>query len=365
MEILYSQDELADYFARADAQTAAAGILLDKFLDDAIEVDVDAVCDGKRVVVGGVMEHIEQAGVHSGDSACSLPPHSLDAKTVAALRAQTDTLARALGVVGLINIQFAICNKEKEIYVLEVNPRASRTAPFVSKATGLPIAKIAARAMAGVSLDEQGVDAPPTPPYFSVKEAVFPFEKFPGADVLLGPEMKSTGEVMGIGATFAAAFCRAQSAIYKLPDGGGALFSVRNEDKPKAAAAARRLTEAGFKIYATAGTAAYLNAHGVCAQAVKKVTQGRPNVVDLIFNAEAQIQIVVNTVERSAKSVRDSFSIRQSALQRKVVYSTTVAGGDAASRGIADLILRSAKPPIASLQEHHRACARLAKKKTR
>ena len=350
MEILYRREELADYFARADAQTVAGGVLLDKFLDDAIEVDVDAACDGKRVIVGGVMEHIEQAGVHSGDSACSLPPHTLSPKMIAALQKQTATLARALGVVGLINIQFAICGGE--IYVLEVNPRASRTAPFVSKATGLDLAKVAARAMAGISFAKQKVKAPPRPPYFSVKEAVFPFEKFPGADVLLGPEMKSTGEVMGIGATFAAAFCRAQSAIYRLPSGGGALFSVRDQDKPQAADIARRLAKVGFKIYATAGTAAYFRRRKIAAEAVNKVAQGRPHVVDLILSDQAQI--VVNTVERSAKSVRDSFSIRQSALQRKVVYSTTVAGGDAASRGIADLIKRGDARPMPSLQERHR-----------
>ncbi len=353
MEILYDANELSDYFSRADSETLRGGILLDKFLDDAIEVDVDAVGDSfGNSLIGGVMEHIEMAGVHSGDSACSLPPHSLSDEVINALGEQTRLLARTLGVVGLINVQFAIQNGD--IYVLEVNPRASRTAPFVSKATAVPIAKLAARAMVNLPLEDSSRIASPS--YFSVKEAVFPFDKFPGVDVILGPEMRSTGEAMGIGDTFAMAFCRAQMAISNLPAEGCALFSVRDADKPRAVVVAKRLADCGFSIAATGGTAQFFNDSGVQARRINKVAEGRPHVVDLILSDKACI--VVNTVDSGLQSVRDSFSIRRSAVQKKVVYFTTIAGADAASLGILHLIRGGRSDAMQSLQRRHQSEAK-------
>ncbi len=325
MEIVYAENDLRDYMRAAVQVSNDAPVLLDGFLNNAVEVDVDAVSDGTDVWIGGIMEHIEQAGVHSGDSACSLPPYTLSTAVQDELRAQTRTLALGLRVVGLMNIQFAI--QDQCIYVLEVNPRASRTVPFVSKATGLPLAKIAARCMIGISLKEQGVIAEPRPTYFSVKEAVFPFNKFTGADPLLGPEMKSTGEVMGIGKSFGAAFAKAQCAAgVVLPRGGRAFISVRNADKTGAIDVARALSDADFEILATHGTAAVLAAAGIPCRRVNKVAEGRPHIVDMIKNEE--VSFIVNTTE-GKQAIADSAEIRQAALQHKVAYTTTLAGARA------------------------------------
>ena len=340
MQIVHTQADLEKYLREVitdtDGMTGVAvtkdsPILLDRFLNDAIEVDVDAVSDGERVVIGGIMEHIEQAGVHSGDSACSLPPFSLAPALQDELRRQTVAMARALGVVGLMNVQFAI--QGDVVYVLEVNPRASRTVPYVAKATGRQLAKIAARCMVGQSLPAQGVTGEIIPPHFAVKEAVFPFIKFPGVDPILGPEMKSTGEVMGVGATFAEAFVKSQLAAgVKLPAGGKVFISVRNADKPPVVEIARSLAAMGFTLVATRGTCAALEAAGLKATAVNKVTEGRPHIVDMIKNRE--ISLIINTVEEQSRAVQDSWSIRNAALQGRVTYYTTVAGARAACLGM-------------------------------
>ena len=331
MEIVYQAADLERYMREAVKVSNDSPVLLDRFLNDATEVDVDAVCDGKRVIIGGVMEHVEQAGVHSGDSACSLPPYSLTHEMQEELRRQTVALARALEVVGLINVQFAI--QDGVVYVLEVNPRASRTVPFVSKATGVPLAKIAARCMAGKSLDEQGVAGEIVPPYYSVKEAVFPFIKFPGADTILGPEMKSTGEVMGVGLTFAEAFVKSQIASGDdLPATGKVFVSVRDEDKPRTVDIARKLAQLGFTIVATRGTAEVIAAAGLPVTPVNKVQEGRPHIVDMIKNGE--ISLIVNTVEEKRVAVRDSYVIRRAALQERVPIFTTLDGARAACTGI-------------------------------
>jgi len=294
-------------------------------------VDVDALSDGEEVIIGGVMEHIEQAGVHSGDSACSLPPYSLSGEVQDELRRQTKLMAKALNVCGLMNVQFAI--KDDEVYVLEVNPRASRTVPFVSKATGLQLAKIAARCMAGQTLASQGVTKEVIPPYYSVKEAVFPFNKFPGVDTILGPEMKSTGEVMGVGVTFEEAFIKSQmAASVKLPASGKVFISVKDSDKGKAIEIARSLTESGFSIVATRGTAAAIDAAGIPVVAVNKVTEGRPHIVDMIKNDE--ICLIINTVEEKRQAITDSGSIRTSGLQARVTAYTTIWGAEAAAAGL-------------------------------
>ncbi|HEX9674213.1 MAG TPA: carbamoyl-phosphate synthase large subunit, partial [Burkholderiales bacterium] len=312
MEIVYQQSDLERYMREAVKVSNDSPVLLDHFLNDATEVDVDAVCDGDEVIIGGVMEHIEQAGVHSGDSACSLPPYSLTPEMQVELKRQTVAMAHALKVVGLINVQFAI--QDGVVYVLEVNPRASRTVPFVSKATGVPLAKIAARCMAGKSLADQGVVGEIVPPYYSVKEAVFPFIKFPGADTILGPEMKSTGEVMGVGLTFAEAFVKSQLASGDdLPVTGKVFVSVRDEDKPRTIEIARKLLSLGFTLVATRGTAAALAAAGLGVMPVNKVQEGRPHIVDMIKNGE--ISLIVNTVEEKRVAVRDSYVIRRAALQ--------------------------------------------------
>jgi carbamoyl-phosphate synthase large subunit len=341
MEIVHEQADLERYMREAVKVSNAAPVLLDRFLSDAIEVDVDCVADGESVFVGGVMEHVEQAGVHSGDSACCLPPHSLSAAVETELRRQTVLLAKALKVVGLMNVQFAIQRgaagtDDATVYVLEVNPRASRTVPFVSKATGLPLAKIGARCMAGRTLAAQGVGREIRPPYFSVKEAVFPFSKFPGVDTILGPEMKSTGEVMGVGATFGEAFVKAQLAAgMRLPSGGRAFISVRDNDKPGALAVARELTALGFSILATRGTAAFISAQGIAVTTVNKVTEGRPHVVDMIKNGD--VKLIINTVEATRNAITDSRSIRTTALAQRVTYFTTLAGAKAACAGMAHL----------------------------
>jgi carbamoyl-phosphate synthase large subunit len=331
MEIVYQQSDLERYMREAVKVSNDSPVLLDHFLNDATEVDVDAVCDGNEVIIGGVMEHIEQAGVHSGDSACSLPPYSLTLEMQAELKRQTVAMARALKVVGLINVQFAI--QDGVVFVLEVNPRASRTVPFVSKATGVPLAKIAARCMAGRSLADQGVAGEIVPPYYSVKEAVFPFIKFPGADTILGPEMKSTGEVMGVGLTFAEAFVKSQLAAGDdLPATGKVFVSVRDEDKPRTIEIGRKLLSLGFTLVATRGTAAALAAAGLGVTPVNKVQEGRPHVVDMIKNGE--ISLIVNTVEEKRVAVRDSYVIRRAALQERVPIFTTLDGARAACTGI-------------------------------
>jgi carbamoyl-phosphate synthase large subunit len=331
MEIVHEQRDLERYMREAVKVSNDSPVLLDRFLNDAIEVDVDAICDGEDVLIGGIMEHIEQAGVHSGDSACSLPPFSLSPALQDELRRQTVSMARALHVVGLMNVQFAIQNNV--VFVLEVNPRASRTVPYVSKATGLPLAKLAARCMVGQTLKNQDVGDEVIPPYFSVKEAVFPFIKFPGVDTILGPEMKSTGEVMGVGSTFAEAFVKSQLAAgIKLPTAGKVFISVRNSDKPKVVEIARTLSSLGFTLLATRGTATALAEAGLQVAAVNKVAEGRPHVVDMIKNGE--IAMIVNTVEDRRSAIQDSYSIRRSALQGRVTYFTTIAGARAACTGM-------------------------------
>ena len=338
MEIIHAQPDLERYMRDAEALAKTyperMPILLDRFLNDAIEVDVDAVSDGKQVIIGGIMEHIEQAGVHSGDSACSLPPYSLSAKLQDELRRQTVAMAKSLNVVGLMNVQFAI--QGETVYVLEVNPRASRTVPFVSKASGVPLAKIAARCMAGQSLAAQGITKEVVPPYYSVKEAVFPFIKFPGVDTILGPEMKSTGEVMGVGETFAEAFVKSQlAASVKLPKSGKVFISVREEDKTGAAEVARTLKQLGFTILATRGTGSVITATGVEVTVVNKVAEGRPHIVDMIKNGE--VSLIINTVDSKPTVMKDSYSIRHAALQGRVTYYTTLAGARAACLGMQHL----------------------------
>jgi carbamoyl-phosphate synthase large subunit len=335
MEIVHEEKDLERYMREAVKVSNDSPVLLDRFLNDATEIDVDALSDGKQVIIGGIMEHIEQAGVHSGDSACSLPPHTLPQSIQDELRRQTEQMARGLNVVGLMNVQFAIQGQGKEavVYVLEVNPRASRTVPFVSKATGLPLAKIAARCMAGRSLADQGVTREIIPPYYSVKEAVFPFIKFPGVDTILGPEMKSTGEVMGVGRTFGEAFVKSQIASgTKLPKSGKAFISVKPADRPKSVVVARQLHELGFTLLATRGTASAITEAGIPVAVVNKVNEGRPHIVDMIKNNE--VVFIVNTVEEKRSAIVDSRSIRTSALAQKVTLFTTVEGGMAACQGM-------------------------------
>ncbi|WP_111658106.1 carbamoyl-phosphate synthase large subunit [Isoalcanivorax indicus] len=320
MEIVFNEDELRSYMKNAVSVSNESPVLLDRFLDDAVEVDVDAVCDGTQVVIGGIMQHIEQAGVHSGDSACSLPPYSLQSDVLDVMREQTAAMALELGVVGLMNVQFAV--KGDDVYVLEVNPRASRTVPYVSKCIGVSLAKVAARCMAGTSLAAQHFTKEIVPQHFNVKEAVFPFAKFPKVDPILGPEMKSTGEVMGVGATFAEAYGKASLAAgERLPRSGTAFISVREVDKEAAVKVARELQSLGFKLVATRGTAARLAEEGISVTPVNKVLEGRPHVVDMIKNDE--ISMIINTTE-GKQAVRDSFTIRRSALQHKVYYTTTI-----------------------------------------
>ncbi len=340
MEIVHEQRDLERYMREAVKVSNDSPVLLDRFLNDAIECDVDAVRDASgRVFIGGVMEHIEQAGVHSGDSACSLPPYYLSKATVDELKRQTAAMAQGLSVVGLMNVQFAIQEVEENgqkkdvIFVLEVNPRASRTVPFVSKATGIQLAKVAARCMAGQTLDAQGIGAEVTPPYFSVKEAVFPFVKFPGVDTILGPEMKSTGEVMGVGKTFGEAFVKSQlGAGTKLPRSGRVFLTVKNGDKPRAVEVARELVAQGFELVATRGTAAAISAAGIPVQTVNKVAEGRPHIVDMIKNGD--IALVINTVEERRNAITDSRAIRTSALLARVTTFTTIAGAEAAVEGM-------------------------------
>ena len=331
MEIVREEADLRRYMTEAVKVSNKSPVLLDRFLNDAIEVDVDALSDGEQVVIGGIMQHIEQAGVHSGDSACSLPPYSLSNELQDELRRQTVAMAKALKVVGLMNVQFAI--QGDTVYVLEVNPRASRTVPFVSKAIGAPLAKIAARAMAGISLKSQAFEKEIIPPYFSVKEAVFPFRKFPGVDTILGPEMKSTGEVMGVGDNFGEAFVKSQLASSsELPKPGGRAFvSVRSGDRDAIVEVAQALRDLGFNLVATRGTAQAIESAGIPVAIVNKVKEGRPHIVDMIKNGD--IDFIVNVVE-DKKAVKDSYAIRAEALARRVVYFTTLAGARAACMGM-------------------------------
>ncbi|MES2402669.1 MAG: carbamoyl-phosphate synthase large subunit [Pseudomonadota bacterium] len=351
MEIVHEQRDLERYMREAVKVSHDSPVLLDRFLNDAIECDVDCIRDAAGATfIGGVMEHIEQAGVHSGDSACSLPPYSLSAATVTEIKRQTAAMAAALNVVGLMNVQFAIQNIDGKdvIYVLEVNPRASRTVPFVSKATGIQLAKVAARCMVGQTLASQGIKNEVTPPYFSVKEAVFPFVKFPGVDTILGPEMKSTGEVMGVGKTFGEAFVKSQlGAGTKLPTSGRVFLTVKNNDKPRAVEVARALVAMKFDLVATKGTATAIQTAGIACTVVNKVTEGRPHVVDMIKNNE--IALVINTVEERRNAIADSRQIRTSALLARVTTFTTIAGAEAAVEGMKHLDNLS----VISVQEMH------------
>ena len=356
MEIVHEQRDLERYMREAVKVSNDSPVLLDRFLNDAIEVDVDCLSDGKRVFIGGVMEHIEQAGVHSGDSACSLPPYSLSAEMVSELKRQTEVMSRALNVIGLMNVQFAI--QGATVFVLEVNPRASRTVPFVSKATGLPLAKIAARAMLGISLDDQGLGAEVTPGYFSVKEAVFPFVKFPGVDTILGPEMKSTGEVMGVGRSFAEAFVKSQlGAGIRLPEAvasaaglaPAAFISIKNSDKSGVGDLARKLNTLGFRLIATRGTAAAIASLGIAVTVVNKVAEGRPHVVDLIKNGG--VAFIINTVEEKRSAMADSRSIRTTGLSQRITTYTTFAGARAAVDGM--LAMTQARLQVYDLQSLH------------
>ncbi|MEZ0470149.1 carbamoyl-phosphate synthase large subunit [Luteimonas salinilitoris] len=351
MEVVHADVDLERYMREAVKVSNDSPVLLDRFLDNAVEVDIDVIADADgQVLIGGVMEHIEEAGVHSGDSSCSLPPYSLSAATQARLREQVVALARGLNVVGLMNTQFAVQTNggEDRIFLLEVNPRASRTVPFVSKATGLPLAKIAARCMAGRSLAEQGVTEEIVPDYYAVKEAIFPFAKFQGVDPILGPEMRSTGEVMGVGRSFGAAFARAQEAagIRTPPTTGKVFVSVRDPDKPRVLPVARDLIDRGYTLVATRGTAQWLDEHGIACERINKVIEGRPHIVDLIKNGE--IAYIVNTTE-GKQAIADSFSIRREALQQRVTYSTTIAG----ARALLHSLEYRGSGPVWSLQELH------------
>jgi carbamoyl-phosphate synthase large subunit len=356
MEIVHGEKDLERYMREAVRVSDKSPVLLDRFLDDAIEVDVDCISDGEAVMIGGIMEHIEQAGVHSGDSACSLPPYTLSARLQDELRRQSALMAKALKVVGLMNVQFAIQGEGDDaiVYVLEVNPRASRTVPYVSKATGQQLAKIAARCMAGQKLADQkalGGRAPVEviPPYFSVKEAVFPFNKFPGVDPILGPEMRSTGEVMGVGKTFGEAMLKSQLAAgSRLPTKGTVCISVKNSEKPRAVQVARELHALGYQIVATKGTGAAIAEAGVPVKVVNKVKDGRPHIADMIKAGE--IQLVFTTVDETRTAIADSRYIRTAALANRITYYTTMAGCEAAVEALKhqdDLV-------VYSLQELHK-----------
>ena len=349
MEIVYDTEDLEVFMDKAVEASAEHPVLIDKFLEDAIEIDVDAVADGTRCVVAGIMEHIEEAGVHSGDSACSIPPLSLSDKQITELRDQTYALAAELGVVGLLNIQYAI--RGDEIYVLEVNPRASRTVPFVSKATGIPWAKVAARVMGGKTLAELGITKEVEITHTAVKEAVFPFNRFPGVDTILGPEMQSTGEVMGIDRDFGRAYAKSQIAAgQELPREGTVFVSVKDRDKRVIIMIARGLMDLGFQIVATYGTGKVLERNGVPARHVFKVGEGRPTVVDLIKNGE--IQLVINTPS-GKRPKADEVAIRTAALQHNIPIVTTIAGASATVEGIAALIKGAID--VRPLQEYHQS----------
>jgi carbamoyl-phosphate synthase large subunit len=351
MEIVYDEASLRDYFGRAVQVSEDRPVLIDRFLEDAYEADVDAVSDGTRVVIGAVMQHIEDAGIHSGDSACVLPPYILTEQDQATMREQTVALARRLGVVGLINVQYAM--RDGKVYVLEVNPRASRTIPFVSKAVGVPLASVAARVMLGETLEEIGYTEEIVPPYVSVKEAVFPFNKFREFDPVLGPEMRSTGEVMGIADSFGAAFLKSQlAADNTLPSEGAIFVTVNDRDKAAATPIVRRFYEMGFRLYATEGTARFLQSRGVPCDRVFKLHEGRPHGIDLIVNGD--IQLLINTPMGKDAQV-DDYRLRQAAIARRMAYTTTLSAANAACDAI--LSMRSRPGQVRALQEWHAALA--------
>jgi carbamoyl-phosphate synthase large subunit len=346
MEIVDSEAQLDDYIKTAVTVSGDSPVLVDQYLRDAIECDVDALCDGEEVRIAGVMQHIEEAGVHSGDSACTLPPYSLPAEIVAEMERQAEALARALGVRGLMNVQFAV--KDGEVYLIEVNPRASRTVPFVAKAIGQPVAKIAARVMAGAKLAEFEPFRRDLP-YMAVKEAVFPFSRFPGADPILTPEMKSTGEVMGIDTNFEAAFLKSQiGAGMMLPREGTVFVSVKNSDKAGIVPAVKNLIDQGFSVIATGGTQSYLAEQGLPVERVNKVAEGQPHIVDKIIDGE--VALIFNTTE-GWQSLLDSKSIRATALEKKVPYYTTAAASRAASAAIA--AITPSQLEVRSLQDDY------------
>ncbi|MBK6841758.1 MAG: carbamoyl-phosphate synthase large subunit [Gemmatimonadetes bacterium] len=347
MQIVYDEASMRGYFESAVRVSEERPVLVDRFLEDAYEADVDAVCDGTRVVIGGVMQHIEDAGIHSGDSACVLPPYVIQPADIATMKAHTVALAKELGVVGLINVQFAV--KDGVVYVLEVNPRGSRTIPFVSKAIGVPLASVAARCMVGESLESIGFTEEIVPPYHSVKEAVFPFTKFREFDPLLGPEMRSTGEVMGISTSFGSAFAKAQlAADNELPLGGAIFITVNDGDKPTVTPIARRFHEMGFTLYATEGTAQYLRERGIPTSGVRKVHEGRPHGVDLMLNGE--VQLLINT-PLGKHAQFDDYALRQTAISKRISYTTTMSAASAACDAIQSL--RAQAPSVCSLQEWH------------
>jgi len=347
MEIVYDEESLVSYMERAVKASPEHPILVDKYLEDAIEVDVDCLSDGIDAVIGGVMQHIEEAGIHSGDSACSLPPYSLSKDVVDEIRRQAKAMAKELDVRGLMNVQFAV--KDNEIYILEVNPRASRTVPYVGKATGVPLAKIAAKIMGGATLKELGLTQEVEIKHVAVKEAVFPFDRFPGVDTLLGPEMKSTGEVMGIDEDFGLAYAKSQAASFnRIPTSGKIFLSVKDKDKPKAVEVARKLVGLGFMLVATRGTAEHLRSQGIAVEVINKVAEGRPHIVDLIKNRE--INFIINTVS-GAQAQKDSFSIRRSALQYRVPYTTNMSSSAAVVMAIESL--QTKQLSIRSIQEYH------------
>jgi carbamoyl-phosphate synthase large subunit len=349
MRIVYDEAGVNEYIRSAMKATGDNPLLIDSYLSNAIEVDVDALADGNDVYIAGIMEHIEEAGIHSGDSACALPPHTLPAAVIDDIRRQTVALARALKVVGLMNVQYAV--KDGVVYILEVNPRASRTVPFVAKATGVAVAKIAARVMAGARLADFGLGggkAPEALRHVAVKEAVFPFNRFPGVDIVLGPEMKSTGEVMGLDADFPRAYAKAQlGAGVALPASGTAFLSVRERDKEPVVKLARRLVDLGFKVIATRGTQAVLASHGIPAIPVNKVAEGRPHCVDEMISGN--VQMVINTTD-GAQSLKDSFTIRRTALTRNICHFTTLSGGEAAATAIG--ALKDGALDVAPLQSY-------------
>ncbi|HAK88820.1 MAG: carbamoyl phosphate synthase large subunit [Nitrospirae bacterium GWC2_46_6] len=347
MEIVYDEASLINYMERAVKASPEHPILVDKYLEDAIEVDVDAISDGAEVVIGGVMQHIEEAGVHSGDSACSIPPYSLHPDIVDEIKRQSKALAKELNVIGLMNVQFAV--KDKEVFILEVNPRASRTIPYVSKATGVSLAKLAAKTMVGKTLKELGLDKEKEIKHVAVKEAVFPFDRFPGTDVILGPEMKSTGEVMGIDENFGLAYAKAQAASKnKIPTSGRIFISVKDKDKPYTAEIAKKLLNLNFQISATRGTAKYLADNGIAVDVINKVAEGRPHIVDMIKNRE--VNFIMNTVT-GAQAQKDSLSIRRNALQYNIPYTTTVSGANAVVGAIEMLLKKELS--IKSIQEYN------------
>jgi len=350
MEIVYDREDLEFYMENAVKASPGKPVLIDKFLVDAVEIDVDAISDGETTVIGGIMEHIEEAGIHSGDSACVLPPRSLDPEILDQIRDQTKAMAKELKVVGLMNIQYAV--RDGVVYVLEVNPRASRTVPFVSKATGVSLARLATRVIMGKSLKDLGLTREVIPTHISVKEAVFPFARFPGVDTVLGPEMKSTGEVMGLDATFGSAFAKSQLAAGQdLPLSGAVFVSVKDSDKEKRAFldTARLLYELGFKIVSTSGTSKFLSGHGISNQRINKVKEGRPHIVDMIKNR--QIDLVINTT--GAKSaVSESRPIRSAALAFDIPYTTTLAGAWATALAVQSMV--QGKFEVKTLQEYHK-----------